>query len=223
MNEERRPRRPATPATKAIIIAIFAGLAVEILTAAWSSPQLLRIFGANLPMAVLQASGEYWRLLTSMFLHGDGTPAGTLLHLAVNLVALFQLGTIYEMMFGSRRFVIIYFAAGIIASITSALNLDLYGSSVGASGAIAGILGALISSIFRSPKFRHNKAARGLVGQCVFWIIVNVAIASQMQGIDHFAHAGGLLAGLLLGALLPHRPPPPPTPGEAVIDVQPYD
>lgn len=222
MNEERRPRRPATPATRGLIIAIFAGLGIEILTGAWSNPQLLRIFGANLPMGALRESGEYWRLLTSMFLHGDGSIGGTLLHLAVNLVALFQLGSIYEMMFGRRRFLFIYFAAGLAASITSSINLDFYGSSVGASGAIAGILGAFISSVFRSPTFRHNKAARNLVAQCVFWVLANVAIASQMKGIDHFAHAGGLIAGLLLGALLPHRPPTPPTPRQAVIDVEPF-
>lgn len=215
-------RRPSTPATTNLIFAILAGLVFEMFTGAWSNPAILRDY-ANLPMAALRASGEYWRLLSSMFLHGDGTIFGTVLHLALNLIALFQLGTLYEMMFGSRRFLVIYFASGLVASITSSLHLAFYGSSVGASGAIAGVLGAFISSVFRSPKFRHNRTARSLVGQCVFWIIANIALATRIEGVDHYAHGGGLIAGLLLGALLPHPPAPPPRPRDVVVDVQPYD
>lgn len=222
MTDERGRRKPGTPATTHLTFAILTGLAFEIVSGAWSNPDLLRLYGANLSMAALRLSGEYWRLLTSMFLHGDGSIPGTLLHVMVNLIALFQLGTLYEAMFGTRRFVSIYFVAGIVASVTSAMNLGLYSSSVGASGAIAGILGAFISSVFRSPKFRHDKGARALVGQCVFWLLANVAIATRMEGIDNYAHAGGLIAGLLLGALLPHRPPPP-SPRGAVIDIQPFD
>lgn len=222
MIDSRPPRRPPTPATTNIIFAILAGLAFEIFTGAWSNPAILRDY-ANLPITALRVSGEYWRWLSSMFLHGDGTIFGTVLHLALNLVALFQLGTLYEMMFGTRRFLVIYFASGIIASITSSLHLAFYGSSVGASGAIAGVLGAFISSVFRSPTFRHNRAARNLVAQCIFWILANVALATRVQGVDHWAHAGGLIAGLILGALLPHRPPPPPRPRDSVIDVHPFD
>jgi rhomboid protease GluP len=124
-------------------------------------------------------------------------------------------------MFGTRRFTFIYFVAGIAASFTSMMRMPLNGSSVGASGAVFGILGAFVFSVWRSPRWRHERAARGLVMQCIFWILANIAIGLQIPQIDNAAHIGGLIAGLILGAALPHRtPPPPPT---RVIDVLPYE
>jgi rhomboid protease GluP len=197
-----------SPATSTLLAAI---LLTFVLDAA--SGFLLRDKGAIIPWLIRE--GEYWRLLTAMFLHAN------LLHLLVNLVALFQLGSLYELMFGTRRFVLIYVVSGLAASLTSMMRID--GASVGASGAIFGILGAFVFSVFRSPRFRHERAARNLVAQCVFWIIANIAIGFQIPQIDNAAHIGGLVAGLLLGGLLPHRPPPPPPPGRVTIDVLPYD
>jgi len=191
-----------TPATWLIFGAILVGFAIELATDS--------IPGAIVP--ILIRHGEYWRLLTAMFMHGGW------LHLAVNLWALFQLGRLYEVMFGTRRFVFIYFVTGIIASITSALRLPDLGSSVGASGAIFGLLGAFIFSILRSPRWRHEKWARNLVMQCLFNIALNLWITFKIPQIDIGAHLGGLVAGLLLGALLPHRVPPPP-PRTTVVDV----
>lgn len=207
----RRARRLATPATFTIIgVILFAAVLqfrdnVSVLT-----------FGANVPRQYID--GQYWRLLTSMFLHGG------VLHLVMNLLGLFQLGTLYEAMFGTRRFVFIYFVTGIAASITSMLRMPPDAFSVGASGAIFGILGAFIFSVKRSPRYRNLASARGLVAQCVFWIIANILIGLRIPQIDNAAHIGGLAAGLLLGALLPHREPPPP-PGYEVVDVraEPYD
>jgi membrane associated rhomboid family serine protease len=212
--------RPRTPATSTLMIMILLAFGVEVLSGAWMDPEKLSR-GAILPMALLRESGQYWRLLSGMFLHGDGTPVGGLLHVGANLFSLWQLGTLYELMFGRRRFVSIYFVAGLAASITSAMHMPLNGSSVGASGAVFGILGAMISSILTSPRFRRDRRARGLVGQCIFWLLINIAATANMEQIDNAAHFGGLAAGLLLGALLPHRPPPPPAPGSAVVDVRP--
>lgn len=158
------------------------------------------------------ARHEYWRLVTAMFLHAS------VLHWAVNSWALYQLGTLYEALFGSRRFALIYCAAGLCASIASATHIGMTnGASVGASGAVFGILGAFIFSIRRSPVYRNQPWTRGLIGQLVFWIVVNLAIGYSVPVIDNVAHIGGLVAGLLMG-LLPHRVPPPP-PSESVIDV----
>jgi len=153
-------------------------------------------------------------LLSAMFLHGD------VLHLLMNLIALFQLGSLYELMFGTRRFVIIYFVTGLVASITSMAITG--GPSVGASGAVFGIMGAFIFSIRRSPRWRHERAARGIVGQLIFWVVANIAIALKVPQIDLAAHMGGLVAGLIMGALWPHRVPPPP-PNQFVVDVIPYE
>lgn len=211
-------RMKGAPATFGLFVAIVIGFLVEVATGAWKNPDTLHTVGAVSHVDVFH-DHEYWRLVAAMFLHGDGTTAGTVLHLALNLFALYQIGTLYEMMFGSRRFLLIYFLTGIVSFITTAMRPGV--SSVGASGAIFGIMGAFVFSVFRSPKWRHQRVARSIVVQCVFWILMNIVIGTQVARIDNYAHLGGLAAGLLLGALLPHRtPPPPPT---SVIDVQSWD
>jgi rhomboid protease GluP len=209
-----------TPATRAIITAILIGFGVEIYTGAWTHPEQLAELGAVIGEYIFE-KGEYWRLLSAMFLHGDGTPRGGILHLALNVIALVQIASLYELMFGARRFLFIYFTSGIIASLTSAIVNQ--GPSVGASGALFGILGAFVLSVWRSPRYRHERFARSIVNQLLFWIIANIVIGFQIPQIDISAHLGGLVAGVLLGAILPHRPPPPPPPAQMVIDVRPRD
>ncbi|HEU4886821.1 MAG TPA: rhomboid family intramembrane serine protease [Thermoanaerobaculia bacterium] len=215
-------RHPSSPATVLLFIAILIGFGIEIATGAWKDQFLLAPLGAIVPSLILD-QGQYWRLLSAMFLHGDGTVRGGLLHLGVNLYALWQLGRLYEIMFGTRRFVMIYFVTGIAASLTSLLRYVLLqqdGASVGASGAIFGVLGAFIFSIRRSPRWRNERWARSIVQQLLFWIVVNIAIGLTVPQIDMAAHVGGLLTGLLLGATLPQKEPPLP-PSQAVIDVTP--
>jgi len=200
------------PVTRAILILIAAVFALEVFDHnAWENPHELAKLGGLIPWSMMD--GEYWRLITAMFLHGGW------LHWAANSWALFQLGTLYEVLFGSKRFALVYFASGICASIASSFHIESVG--VGASGAVFGILGAFIFSIWRSPQYRHQPWTKSLLGQIVFWTILNLYIGFQFPFIDNVAHIGGLVAGLLLG-LIPHRIGPPP-PGSSVIDVQPYD
>src|SRR5207237_1265415 len=137
--------------------------------------------------------GEYWRIIAAMFLHGGW------LHWFLNCWSLYQLGTLYETLFGSARFALIYFVSSICASIAS--SLYQHGPAVGASGAIFGILGAFIFSIRRSPQYRHQPWTRSLVGQLIFWIAVNIVIGFSVKFIDNAAHIAGLVTGLLLGFL----------------------
>jgi rhomboid protease GluP len=212
-------RRRPTPGTTFIATAILIGFGIEIVRGGLTSGEKLAELGAIIRYYIVE-EGEYWRLLSAMFLHGNGTIPGGVLHLAVNLIALLQLGKLYELMFGTKRFVSIYFATGICASIASMIRN--VGPSVGASGAIFGIMGAFIFSVRRSPRWRHERAARGIVQQVVFWTLANIAIGFQFPQIDNAAHLGGLVTGLILGAVLPHREPPPP-PAQVVIDVAPQD
>jgi rhomboid protease GluP len=215
-------RRPSSPATVLLMAAILVGFGIEIYTGAWKDGETLARLGAIVPVFIIR-DGEYWRLLTAMFLHGDGTVRIDLLHLGMNLWALWQLGRLYEMMFGTRRFVLIYFATGLIASVTSLMRYTLSHqntSSVGASGAIFGILGAFIFSVRRSPRWRHQPWARRVVEQLTFWMIANIVIGFSFPQIDMAAHLGGLVAGLILGATLPQNEPPTP-PSQMVIDVTP--
>jgi rhomboid protease GluP len=199
-----------TPASISLLVIITAVFALEFARGAIENEGMLIRMGAIVPGTIY--FGHYWRLLAAMFLHA------TALHWAANCWALYQLGTLYEAMFGSRRFLLVYFVTGLVASAASSLFTNAV--SVGASGAILGILGAFIFSILRSPVWRHESWTKSLVGQLAFWAIINIALGFTVDYIDNVAHIAGLATGLLLG-FIPHRVPPPP-PSSRVIDVA-YD
>jgi rhomboid protease GluP len=207
------PRLKDSPVTTAILAIITVVFLAEVYRGALRDNDVLVGMGAIIHGTI--ANHEYWRLLAAMFLHGGWV------HWLVNSWALYQLGSLYEAMFGKVRFLIIYFVTGLCASVASAMNLPIGGASVGASGAIFGILGAFIFSIRRS-QWRHEPWTRGLTRQLVFWGLLNLAAGASFAFIDNTAHVAGLLSGLLLGLVLPHRLPPPP-PTRQIIDVQPYD
>jgi rhomboid protease GluP len=157
-------------------------------------------------------NGQYWRLFTAMFLHANR------LHILANAWSLYQLGTAFEDLFGSRRFAVIYFVSGLCASVGSSLMMAPQGIGVGASGAIFGILGAFIPSLLRS-RWRRERWARSLIAQLLFWGILNIVMGFQIPEIDNTAHITGLVVGFLLG-LAPQKIVHPP-PGEETIDVRP--
>ena len=195
------------PLTMLLLLVITIIFVFEMLYGAPDNEATLVRLGAITPN--LLETGEYWRLFTAMFLHAGW------LHWAANTWALYQLGTLYEVLFGTPRFAFISFVSGLCASMSSVVfSHDV---AVGASGAIFGILGAFIFSLLRSPQYRHQRWTRNLVSQIVFWILVNIAIGFSVRFIDNAAHLGGLVTGLLLG-FMPHRVPPP-SPGGMIIDV----
>lgn len=182
-----------TPVTKLLLVAIVAGFGLQI----WSETSgtaSLTALGANERTAVL--AGESWRLLTSMFLHGG------FVHLALNAWGLYQLGSLFESWLGSTRMAVTYFVTGIAGSLASIAWTQV--PSVGASGAIFGLLGALIAFLLRrhaalSP---HGKA---ILSQLVMWAVINVFFGFSTPGIDNAAHLGGCAAGFLLGLTLRER------------------
>jgi membrane associated rhomboid family serine protease len=141
------------------------------------------------------AAGEYWRLWTVTLLHGD------LLHLALNVYALYLMGTIVERWYGSLRFLAIYLACAAAGSTASfVFGGDI--PSVGASGAVFGLLGVLLAA----GRLHHpvDRQARGIVSQLAVLLVINIVIGFSSGGtIDNAAHLGGLAAGLWLGALVP--------------------
>jgi rhomboid protease GluP len=201
------------PVTMTLLIACVAVFLLELATGATRNMAVLVYLGAI--VHGLLADGEYYRLVTAMFLHGG------FLHLFLNMWALYQLGMIFEAMFGSWRFLLTYFVAGIAASVVSSIFIPVGVPGVGASGAIFGILGALIVSIKRSPLWRGREWTRILTRQLSVWAGINILIGFSVPGIDNAAHIGGFVAGLILG-LFPHRVPPPP-PGEMVIEARPIE
>lgn len=205
------------PVTFTLLLLIAIVFAVESVTYAttYATDDIDKLWrlGAIVPFEDLH--GQYWRLLTGTFLHGG------VVHWLLNSWSLFQLGSLYEALFGSKRFTVVYFVSGIAASVTSSIHSA--GLAVGASGAIFGIAGAFIFSMLRSPRYRDERWAHGLVMQLIVVIAANLYIASHFKVIDNAAHIGGLVTGLLLG-FIPHRVPPPP-PREQIVEIspQPYD
>ncbi|HEX2645566.1 MAG TPA: rhomboid family intramembrane serine protease [Thermoanaerobaculia bacterium] len=184
-----------TPVTILLLAAIAAAFGLEMMRGATDDARALVALGANYPPAVLQ-QGQWWRLVTSMFLHGG------FLHLFFNGWALVQLGGLFERWIGSGRLVLTYFATGICGSLASVLFTN--NVSVGASGAIFGLLGALIAFLLR----RRNRLAAGgksILSQLVFWAGLNLILGASMPMIDNFAHIGGLVAGFVVGLLLRER------------------
>jgi membrane associated rhomboid family serine protease len=129
------------------------------------------------------AHGEWWRLLTAAFLHYGP------FHLLVNMYSLYFAGSLLEAMIGRWRFGLLYLASGLAGS-AGALVVSPHSITVGASGAIFGILGAL----FVLERNRH--IATG--GQIAMLIVVNLIFSFTFSGISVGGHIGGLLGGVLL-------------------------
>lgn len=143
----------------------------------------------------LIASGEYWRLFSAMFLHSG------LIHLGFNVIGLLIFGHQIERLYGYARFFVIYILAGLAGSITSyAFNLSSapHAIGVGASGAVFGILGALVAFFLSNRNLMGEMGRQTLIGLLAL-AAINLAVGFIMPGIDNFAHIGGFAGGLLLG------------------------
>lgn len=133
--------------------------------------------------------GEPWRLLTPLFLHAG------LIHFLLNSFALFQLGRVVERLFGGGRFIFLYFFSGLLGSCAGTVFRPET-ISVGASGAIFGLLGGLIYFSLRKP---HT--ARRFFGSSLWTVLgINLVLGFIIPGIDYLGHLGGFLGGLSGGA-----------------------
>jgi rhomboid protease GluP len=178
------------PATLLLLFAIAICFVLELLTGIDDGP--LVQLGVNYGPAV--RAGQYWRLVTCMFLHAD------FVHIGFNAVGLFQLGGLFESWLGSWRLLAVYFATGIAGSLVSA-GLSEH-ASLGASGAIFGILGALVGFLLRR-RGSLTPEGKSILMQLLFWAALNVYFGFTEPRIDNYGHLGGCAAGLLIGAILP--------------------
>jgi membrane associated rhomboid family serine protease len=142
----------------------------------------------------LVAQGEVWRIFTAMFLHAG------IAHIGLNMLSLFFIGPAVELFYGKWRYLVIYLASGIIGGVVSYFMLP-QGVLIGASGAIAGIFGALGAFFFVNRR-ALGAAANAMLGQWLFWLLINVAFDFSSPGIGWQAHLGGLASGLILGVVL---------------------
>lgn len=143
-------------------------------------------YGVKVNELILQ--GEYWRFITPIFFHASP------LHLFFNMYALYNVGRQIERPLGYARFLMIYFFSGIAGVFASFLFTPSY--SLGASGAIFGLIGALAVFLYRHSRIL-GPIGRSMLYNVIFIIVLNLGI-SFSPGIDLWGHVGGLLSGLVL-------------------------
>ncbi len=142
-------------------------------------------FGALNKLLVLK--GEYYRLITSAFLHIG------IIHLICNMYALYILGKDIETYFGKIKFCIIYFVSALVGSLLSLVFMDEFVISAGASGAVFGLMGSLLYFGYNYRATLNNS----ITTQILPVIALNLFIGFTTSGINNFAHLGGLLGGYI--------------------------
>lgn len=152
----------------------------------------LVIFGAK-QNELIAAGGQYWRLLTPIFLHIG------LMHLLFNEWALAIFGREIESLFGTFRFAAIYLLTGLFGSLASFAFSPAV--SAGASGAIFGIIGAMVAFLSRNRK-EFGERGREHRRTLLIMIGLNIFLGITVPGIDNYGHMGGLISGLVLGWIL---------------------
>lgn len=170
----------------AICIIIF--ILMELSGGSTNSQTLLK-YGANLD--VLVKNGEYYRLFTCIFLHVG------IMHLLCNMYSLYIIGREVENLFGKIKYIIIFILSGIFGSIMS-LAFTHNTISAGASGAIFGLLGALLYFGMHYRTYLGEAIKRSIIPI----IVVNLIIGFFAEGIDLAAHIGGLVGGVLVAMMV---------------------
>jgi rhomboid protease GluP len=195
----RRAMYAAMPVTNVIIAANI--LVFAAMVASGVSPMLpdnadLVRWGANTGRQTLLF--QPWRVWLSNYVHIG------ILHIATNMWCLWSLGALAERIFDRWTYFLTYTYCGIAASLAS-LALHPRGTSAGASGAIFGLAGALISSLYLGELPVHPRALKATLKSLIWFAALNIFLGAAIPFIDNSAHMGGLVCGLILGAVLAPR------------------
>ena len=195
----------STPVTKILLIAMAIGYLWELVVAGgpgslFEGPtgQALIDAGALVPFTGGNAvhltggivGGEWWRLLSSMFLHAG------LIHLGLNSYVLWIFGVEIERQIGRLVMLAVFLVTGVFAGATSYAFASRYAVAVGASGAIFGLVGAFIAYNYLR---RQNVMAQARLRGALSMLVINLVIGFSIPLIDWRAHVGGLVAGLVAG------------------------
>jgi rhomboid protease GluP len=158
--------------------------------------EVLYRLGSLYPPAIF-GENQWFRLVTAMFLHGS------VLHIGFNMWVLWDVGVVIEEVYGSARYLFLYTATGITGFLLSAWRGNI---SVGASGAIMGLVGLMLAITTR----RGGAAMQAQRSRLIFWIVIIFAQgAIPGLNVDNWAHFGGLASGFLLGRVFADRQPAP--------------
>lgn len=179
-------------------------IAVNVIAFVWQfttggfGTEALVAHGALVSDLVLQ--GQWWRIVSSAFLHGS------VVHILFNMIALYQIGLFIEALYGTPRMAAIY-ALAMIGSGFSITFFAQHQVTIGASGAIFGLFGALAIA-----GLRLGERGKQLMQQAVGVIVINLALTLFIPNISVAAHIGGLITGAVFGFLLFRAPRPQPQP-----------
>ncbi len=187
------PKAYVTPVLVVVNVLVFLGMIA--LGAGFLLPkaEVLVLYGSN--FGPLTTHGQWWRLFTSMFLHGG------VIHLALNMWALYETGRLVERLYGNLHFLVLYLLAGLAGSLASLLWNPTV-NSVGASGAILGVFGAMLAFMMKKGNHVPFGVIKKQRNSTLGFIANTLAYGFTHAGIDNAAHLGGLAAGFLLGLLL---------------------
>jgi membrane associated rhomboid family serine protease len=161
----------------------------------WTEPSIEHAIRWGADFGPLTLSGDWWRLFTSTFIHFG------IFHIAFNMWCLWDLGRALEFYMGRRAFAVTYLLSGLMASLVS-VGWNPWRVSAGASGAIFGVAGAFVSYLYLKKTSIDRSVARQKLKSLAIFIGYNL-LRGAGGGIDNSAHLGGLVAGLILGALVP--------------------
>lgn len=201
LTDRLRAQVPHLPATLTLIAAnalVFAAM-LKAGAGLWHSTNGVPLdWGANFGPAT--QDGQWWRLGSALFLHFG------LLHLSMNMLALWDGGRLVERMYGHWRFLAIYFIAGLAGNLASLAVQGGGAVSAGASGAIFGVYGSLLAYVWCEREHIHRVDFRWLFWGALAFTVLAISLGFIVPGIDNAAHLGGLTTGTLSGlALMPRR------------------
>ena len=194
---------PATTALVAANAVVFMAM-VTLGAGFWGGASELPLdWGANFGPAT--KDGQWWRLASAMFVHFG------IVHLAMNLWALWDSGRLVERLYGTPRFLAVYLGSGVAGNLVSLIAQGDGAVSGGASGAIFGLFGALLVCLLRERRRVDPGEFRWLFWGGAAFALASLALGFFVRGIDNAAHIGGLISGALLGIVF-GRPLSPQAP-----------
>jgi membrane associated rhomboid family serine protease len=156
------------------------------------------LVNAGAQVNFLVAQGQVWRIFTAMFLHFN------LIHIGLNMLTLFLIGGVVETVYGKWRYLVIYLCSGIAGGIVTYFVMPPGTLAAGASGAIFGVFGAL-GMFYILNRQALGRYGAGAITNWLFWLGLNLVFGFSVPGIGIWDHIGGLVAGMIIAALLMPR------------------
>ncbi|MGI8981607.1 MAG: rhomboid family intramembrane serine protease [Pirellulaceae bacterium] len=192
---ELTPRVYVTPVLIGVNVLVFVAMALS--GVSLTSPAIadLLLWGANFGPKAL--AGEWWRLLTCMFIHIG------IVHILLNMWVLYSAGPLVERMVGNVGFLLMYLTAGLCGSVAS-LFWNPVVVSAGASGAVFGVFGCLLALVLRGKGSIPTETLKHLRSSGFSFLVINLVFGMMMPNIGMAAHLGGLAGGFLCGLVLSH-------------------